>query len=91
LFLADSPRLMAELREAVVQDDTPRLKIAAHTLIGSLGIFGDSAALDQALKLESIATSGSLTGAAEIYMALEEELNRLKPALAELVAPVATS
>ena len=57
----------------------------AHSLKGAVGIFGAFAATDAALRLEAMAHAGDLTGAPEAYTALEKEISRLKPALADLV------
>jgi PAS domain S-box-containing protein len=84
LFNADCPRLRAEIRQAVANGDAPRLKLAAHTLKGAVGNFGARATAEAAQRLEALGKQGDLTGAGEAAAVLEEELERLLPALAAL-------
>jgi two-component system, sensor histidine kinase and response regulator len=86
LFLDDYPRLMAAMREALDEGDGKKLHRAAHGLKGALGIFGARVALDLARRLESQGSGGDLTGAGEVWRMLEQELARLRPALAALQA-----
>jgi hypothetical protein len=50
---------------------------------GSLGQFGAEAACAAAQQLESLGQQGDLTEAAAACAVLEEELNRVEPALAQ--------
>ncbi len=84
VFVADSPRLWQNVRTALTQGDAAQLNRAAHTLKGSVGIFGANAARAAAERLELLAEQGDLTRAGEAAAHLETELERLKPILREL-------
>jgi HPt (histidine-containing phosphotransfer) domain-containing protein len=85
LFREDCPRALQEIEDALAQGNARQLQQAAHGLKGSVGIFGATATVAAAQRLESIGQSGDLTGAAEAYDALQVQLRRLDPALDELV------
>jgi HPt (histidine-containing phosphotransfer) domain-containing protein len=84
LFLADCPRLLGEIQEAVTQADLPRLKRAAHTFKGAVGNFAASAACAAALQLETVAHGGDMARAADAYAALAGAVARLLPELRAL-------
>ena len=84
LFLEDSPKLLSRIRDAVARGDSKALERAAHTLKGSVGNFDAKATFEAALKLENMGRNEDLSNAEEAYSALEEELERLKPALESL-------
>jgi PAS domain S-box-containing protein len=84
VFLGECPRWMAELRQAVAGHDALTLRRVAHTLKGSMGQFGAEAAWAAALRLETMGRDGDLAGAPEACAALEEQLRRLLPVLAQL-------
>jgi hypothetical protein len=80
---------MDELRRhgrAGADGDARALYRAAHTLRSSFGIFGARGALDLAEQTERLAREGRMSEAATSCAALEDEVNRLRTALAELVA-----
>jgi PAS domain S-box-containing protein len=87
LFLEEYPRQLAEARAAVEGGDAHRLSRAAHALKGSVANFKAEAALAAALRLETLARTADLAGAADAYAALEGELARLRPVLVALAAP----
>jgi CheY-like chemotaxis protein len=82
LFLKECPRLAQALREAVGQGDARKLWISAHTLKGSIGIFGAARAAALADRLQLLGQEGKVPEAAGLLDALDEELSRIKPALA---------
>jgi CheY-like chemotaxis protein len=84
LFIADCPRLLREIHEAIARQDAVRLKTAAHSLKGATVNFAAPAAFEAAQKLEALGRTGSLAGAAAAAAHLEQELDRLKTALATL-------
>ena len=88
VFLEDCPRLVASIREAVARGDARLLERAAHTLKGSVGNFGVSAAAAAALRLEQMGRQGELAQAGEACAALDREIERLKPILAGLCQEV---
>jgi len=73
-----------EIWQAIAERNLKALGRAAHTLKGSVGNFAAPAAFDAALKLELIAHEGDLTQAEEACARLQEEIERLYPALEEL-------
>jgi CheY-like chemotaxis protein len=84
VFFADWPQMWQNVRNALQQGDAPKLNRAAHTLKGSVGVFGAQDAYTAAERLEQLARKGELAQAAEAVAQLEVELERLKPALHEL-------
>jgi two-component system, sensor histidine kinase and response regulator len=84
LFLADCPRRLAGIKEAVRRGDAEALRIEAHTLKGSVGNFAAKQAFAAAQRLEIMGRDGDLTKAGEARMALESELARLTEALTKL-------
>jgi two-component system sensor histidine kinase/response regulator len=84
VFFADCPRLWQNVRDALARGDAPRLSQAAHTLKGSIGVFGAQVAHEAAERLELLAGKGDLVQASEVVAQLEVELERLKPTLREL-------
>ena len=91
LFLAECPRLLGEVREAVAGGDATRLYRAAHTLKGTVANFKAPAVVDAALRLELMGRSGQLDGSHEVCRTLEAEVERLGKALAELLPDPASA
>jgi PAS domain S-box-containing protein len=86
LFLdSECPRRMEEIRDAVARRDEGRLRRAAHALKGTVGNLRAAAAFEAALGLENLARGGDWAAIDGAYHALEQEIERLKPALAQLV------
>jgi PAS domain S-box-containing protein len=84
LFLDDCPRQMQEIREAIACRDAPRLRLAAHTLKGSVGNFSAPRAFAAAWQLERMGRELDLARAEEAQTTLEREIQRLEEALIEL-------
>jgi two-component system, sensor histidine kinase and response regulator len=85
LFLADCPRLLADVSAAVAAGNAMKLKVAAHTLKGSVTHFGARPAVEAAQYLETLAGQGKLAEAGAAAARLEAELQRLEPALRAVV------
>jgi HPt (histidine-containing phosphotransfer) domain-containing protein len=81
LFLTEQPRWLAGLREALAAGSAATLRDTAHSLKGALGALAARTAFDAAVRVEALGRQGSLRGAAETCALLEEELERLRPAL----------
>ncbi len=81
LFLADKPRLMAEIQGSVSRGDHQKLDQAAHTLKGSVGNFGARRAAQLAGRLEAMGREKNLQGAAEAIAVLEKEITRVSSVL----------
>jgi signal transduction histidine kinase/CheY-like chemotaxis protein len=84
MFLAQCPELIARVRDAVERGDPVEIERAAHTIKGSVGNFAAKAAFEAAEKLERVGREGVLGEADRARLKLEEELERLKPALVAL-------
>ena len=80
-FLEESPRLLSTIRKALAGSDPSALRIAAHTLKGSMHYFGSIRAFERAFQLEKMGQSANLENAAGALAALEAEMARLLPAL----------
>ncbi len=81
MFLVESPRLMAAMKDAVGSSDATALVQPAHTLKTSLGYFGIQNGFELALQLEKMGRASDLSGVAEPLAALER---LLATAIAEL-------
>jgi len=78
LFVDDSLRLQAEMREAIARRDAASLERAAHTLRGTAGLFAAQTVLDLARCLENLAKAGDLGPEADgACQQLADELARL--------------
>jgi CheY-like chemotaxis protein len=82
LFLKECPRLAQCVRDAVDNGDARKLWISAHTLKGSVSNFGASEAAALADRLQVLGHEGKVAEAGPLVDALDNELNRIKPALA---------
>jgi CheY-like chemotaxis protein len=91
LFLSDCPRRLETIRTALAGGDGATLTQAAHALKGAVRYLGATEAAEAAQRLELTATEGNLAAAAETLRALEREIDRLTPALAELVSQPASA
>ncbi|SPF54840.1 PAS domain S-box (fragment) [Candidatus Sulfopaludibacter sp. SbA4] len=77
IFLADSPKRLAEIRQAIEQRDCEKLRIAAHTLKGSVANFVCKHAVEAAHHLEVMGREQNLADAEPGYARLDEEIGRL--------------
>ncbi len=82
MFLADSPKTIAGIQQAIARGDAEGVRREAHVLRGSLGTFAARSALDAALKLETMGRENNLAHAEEAFRRLQEEISRLKQSLA---------
>jgi two-component system, sensor histidine kinase and response regulator len=81
LFVHDVPRLMGSIKQAIDTGDTEALYNAAHTLKGSAGNFGAEKVTLTAERLEVRAKEQDLRTAAQVFITLEAEIDRLVKAL----------
>jgi PAS domain S-box-containing protein len=81
LFLADAPRRVSAIREAVANRDGTSLRFAAHALRGSAANFRAGAVVDAARRLEAAGSNGNLEEAEQVLAELESEMERLTPQL----------
>ncbi|MHC4437222.1 MAG: PAS domain-containing protein [Planctomycetota bacterium] len=85
LFAAESAKLMKKIRDAITSGDSLTLQRAAHTLKGSVRIFGAERPATAAKRLEIMGRDENLADAEEAWQVLVEEIERLKPLLRDLV------
>jgi len=85
IFCRNYPRQLAQLRAAVAGGDCETIERCAHTIKASIGMLGGVAAEHAALRLEKMGRSRNQQNALEACAALESEIERLIPALIELV------
>lgn len=80
-FLADAPKLVADLRHGAAAGDAAVVRLAAHTLKSNAAEFGAVALRDLNRALEQAAKKGVFDGAAEQVAAIEQEFERVRRAL----------
>jgi two-component system, sensor histidine kinase and response regulator len=85
IFRADWPKQGARLRKALRDADAPALRSAAHALKGAVSNFAAPAATETALNLQKMGEAGRLQGAEAVLDRLEQEVDALLAALAEVV------
>ncbi len=73
--------MMDRIRTALTARDAVALADGAHALKGSIGNFGESAALETTREMEKAARQGKLDGTWELYATLEDQIALLLPAL----------
>jgi signal transduction histidine kinase/CheY-like chemotaxis protein len=84
IFVDECPRLVADVRRALDAGDASGLRMAAHTLKGSLSVFAAGPATAAALRLERLGEAAQLTQAEAGWEGLRAELDRLLPELGQL-------
>ena len=84
LFLLDAGPGLERIAEAVTRGDSAALEAAAHSLKGSLSIFGAGEAVETVQALETMGSQGDLTRAGEIVVALRAQIELLKGELGGL-------
>jgi PAS domain S-box-containing protein len=84
MFLDQSPELMLRAREALDRKDHRTLERMAHTIKGSVGNFAAEPAYSAAQDLERIGRDNRMDRAEEAWERLQEEIEKLKPALQAL-------
>jgi len=77
MFLEDCPRLLATIRESIDARDAAELKLAAHTLKGSSGIFSDRLAFAAALAMEQVGRDADWAKSEQVWSLLCTEMERL--------------
>ena len=80
--LEESPRLVAAIGDAIATCDSMALRLAAHTLKGSVRYFGAAQAVDYAAQLERMGQDRDLTAAPPVFANLDVEMARFVKSLA---------
>jgi two-component system sensor histidine kinase/response regulator len=86
LFLENLPDSIAQIREAIANNDANALDKAAHSLKGSVGNFGTKRAFEAAYRLELMGKEGRLAEADVALSELEKELTDLEVAMKEALS-----
>jgi PAS domain S-box-containing protein len=85
VFAAECPRLLKRIHDAITENDPTELQRAAHTLKGSVQVFGHKGTVAAALRLETMGREENLVGAEEAHSALMREIEALMPMLTDLL------
>jgi signal transduction histidine kinase/CheY-like chemotaxis protein len=85
LFLAQSPKLLDQVRAAIEGEDSEALRLAAHALKGTISNFPPGPARSIAARMEVIGFDRDLAAAREALPILETEVERLRSVLPSLV------
>jgi PAS domain S-box-containing protein len=85
LFLADAPKQLSRIKDALGTGDREALARAAHALKGSVGNFGAQNAIEAAERIEARAKTGEIVNAEDLA-ALESELTLVSRDLKKLSA-----
>jgi signal transduction histidine kinase/DNA-binding response OmpR family regulator/nitrate/nitrite-specific signal transduction histidine kinase len=81
LLLGELPRLLSSIHTALEQADGGALERAAHKFKGAVSLFEARGAVAAARRLEELGRTGHLGPAAGVVEELEQEMERLTPAL----------
>ena len=81
LFRHSTPEHLASLNDAMARDDAEAVSYEAHYLKGSAAVLGAVGMRDLCACIESIATTGDMSRAAELVTQLQEEIERVDGAL----------
>jgi two-component system, sensor histidine kinase and response regulator len=80
-YLAESPRRLARMREALASGDAVELRFVAHSLKGSSAQIGAVTVAEKCQEIEHRAVVGSLEGAGVLLNDVDRELGRVATAL----------
>jgi PAS domain S-box-containing protein len=80
-FLTDVPRLVEDAKLGLQQGHSDDVRRAGHTLKSTAATFGATRFSELSRSLESLATSGTLDGAADLIARLEAEYQKVRIAL----------
>ncbi len=79
-FLEESPKALAQLRQAITRNDAESAGLAAHKIKGQFAVFGAREAAEAALEVERHAKRGELAMEALLHD-LEEKTQQVRTAL----------
>jgi response regulator RpfG family c-di-GMP phosphodiesterase len=85
VFEQDGPRLLGEIWNAIQNGDAEKLNEAAHSLKGMVSFFGDKAAAEAALKLETMGRENRLANCSKEWEELKSRVEQIARSLPELV------
>jgi len=81
MFLADTPRRLAALREALGREDAQALAREAHTLLGTCASLGARRMAGVCEELQALGRAGDLAPATRALDRLETEFGHVRAAL----------
>ena len=79
-------RLLKELQSAVAHKDAKWIRLAAHTLKGTLGNLSAASAYEAALLLEDMGRKGDLDRVEEVFCLVQEQVQRVQLAVAKVLS-----
>ncbi len=83
IYLAESPKHVARIREAVKNQDAKLLEYSAHALRGTAANLLGQGVMEAASRLEEIGRTGSVAGSEEVMELLDQEVEKFQRALGE--------
>jgi PAS domain S-box-containing protein len=86
VFLEDAPEMMARIKEALKTGNGAEVAAASHALKGSVGLFSQGQAYEEARHLEQLGRSGDLTGSEAICAGLDASVSKLMTDLRTLIS-----
>ncbi len=84
LFVVESQKLLTRIRDAIKNENPSELQRAAHTLKGSIQLFGIESPASAALRLEIMGRDKNLAGAEQARLKLMKEVEQLITKLRDL-------
>jgi CheY-like chemotaxis protein len=91
VFLEDAPAMLARLRDAIQSGNASEVSSAAHALKGSVGLFAQGRAYEDARRLEQIGRSGDLANGESVRAEVETSVSALMSELRELIDALSKS
>jgi hypothetical protein len=85
VFLEEYPKTLEHLRAALQRSDVPAMRESLHMLQGELAYFALGPALAELQKLHQLVRAADLQAAAPFLQRLQEELDRVRPRLLEIL------
>ena len=87
IFLEESPKQLSELQLAIEAADIETMKRTAHSLKGELSYLGMFKATQTARDFERMGQAGTLEFAAELFLALEAEIETVAASMLKMLDP----
>jgi CheY-like chemotaxis protein/HPt (histidine-containing phosphotransfer) domain-containing protein len=84
-FLEDAPKLIADMGQAIQENDAPALRLAAHTLKSNSADFGAMTLSELSKKLEMMGREETLDGAADLMPRVKEEFDKAESILKDIM------
>lgn len=86
IYLQDVPSHLAEIEQAIAQQDAPQLTRAAHTIKGSSGNFGAGRLVEVAREMEIQGKASDFAAATTTLPTLKAEYELVQAALSKISA-----